>query len=107
MTKTLRADVVLMDIRPKATRSLIAQFTSQPASGSLETVPGMDLLTPRKREVVVLVAKGMSNDEIDSHFFVSMLTAKTHMNRAVIKVGVRDRAQLVVFTFLAGLAKLE
>ena len=60
-------------------------------------------LTPREREIVVLVASGLGNDEIAAQLFVSPFTAKTHAVRAMTKVGARDRAQLVSFVFRAGL----
>ena len=93
-------------LSPKATRSLIAQFSAQPASGTAASVEGIDLLTPREREVVALVGTGMSNDEIAAKLFVATLTAKTHVNRAMMKLGARDRAQLVVLAFRSGLAHL-
>jgi DNA-binding NarL/FixJ family response regulator len=66
--------------------------------------PGMAALTEREREVVALVAAGMSNDEIAAKLVVSPLTAKTHVSRAMTKVNARDRAQLVVFAYEHGLA---
>jgi DNA-binding NarL/FixJ family response regulator len=64
----------------------------------------MAALTEREREVVALVAAGMSNDEIAAKLVVSPLTAKTHVSRAMTKVNARDRAQLVVFAYEHGLA---
>jgi DNA-binding NarL/FixJ family response regulator len=93
-------------LSPKATRSLIAQFSAQPVPGTLASVDGIDLLTPREREVVGLVGTGMSNDEIAAQLFVATLTAKTHVNRAMMKLGARDRAQLVVLAYKSGLAQL-
>ncbi len=61
------------------------------------------MLTEREREVVALVAKGMSNVEIGRTLFMSPATAKTHAGRAMLKVGARDRAQLVVFAYETGL----
>jgi DNA-binding NarL/FixJ family response regulator len=60
-------------------------------------------LTPRERDVVILVASGLGNDEIAAQMCVSPFTVKTHAVRAMTKVGARDRAQLVSFTFRAGL----
>ena len=62
-----------------------------------------DILTPREREMIILVARGLSNEEIAGQMFVSPLTVKTHVVRAMTKVGARDRAQLVSFIFQAGL----
>jgi len=62
-----------------------------------------DYLTPREREMIILVARGLSNEEIAGQMFVSPLTVKTHVVRAMTKVGARDRAQLVSFIFRAGL----
>jgi DNA-binding NarL/FixJ family response regulator len=66
----------------------------------------MELLTDREREVVGLVAEGLSNDEIAGELFVSPATARTHVSRAMIKLNARDRAQLVVFAYQAGLVTL-
>ena len=63
----------------------------------------MESLTNREREVVALVAHGLSNDEIAAAMVLSPTTAKTHVSRAMIKLGARDRAQLVVFAYQAGL----
>jgi DNA-binding NarL/FixJ family response regulator len=94
-------------LSPSVTKAVIARFAcgSVPTSG----VPGgrpsglAQLLTDREREVVALVAAGLSNDEIATRLVVSPLTAKTHVSRAMTKLGARDRAQLVVFAFEQGL----
>ncbi|MDE0573629.1 response regulator transcription factor [Demequina sp. B12] len=88
-------------LSPRATRSVIAQVT---APGRAPSVAGdvFKDLTEREREVVLLVAQGLSNDQIAEQLFVSPLTAKTHVNRAMMKVGARDRAQLVVAAYQAG-----
>ncbi|MFD2077916.1 DNA-binding response regulator, NarL/FixJ family, contains REC and HTH domains [Actinopolymorpha cephalotaxi] len=90
-------------LSPGVTRRLIAEF----ASRSKEPVRGADLaaLTEREREVLALVAEGLSNDEIAARLVVSPATAKTHVSRAMIKLGARDRAQLVVFAYEAGLVR--
>jgi DNA-binding NarL/FixJ family response regulator len=67
--------------------------------------PGVASLTEREREVVALVAAGLSNDEIAAELVVSPLTAKTHVSRAMIKLGARDRAQAVVLAYENGLAE--
>jgi DNA-binding NarL/FixJ family response regulator len=63
----------------------------------------LEQLTAREREVMALVAAGLSNDEIAQRLFVSPATAKTHVSRAMVKLGARDRAQLVVFAYESGL----
>jgi DNA-binding NarL/FixJ family response regulator len=90
-------------LSPGVTRTLIAEFahrSTQPPGSDL-----LDELTAREREVTELVAKGLSNDEIAAHFVLSPATVKTHVNRAMMKLGARDRAQLVVFAFESGLAR--
>ena len=62
-------------------------------------------LTDREREVVTLVGEGLSNDDIAERLVVSVATAKTHVSRAMIKLGARDRAQLVVFAYESGLVR--
>jgi DNA-binding NarL/FixJ family response regulator len=96
-----RGDALLS---PAATRGLISRFLSLPDPGA-GTSPGLlDALTEREREIVALVATGMSNAEIASHLTLSPLTVKTHANHAMTKLGARDRAQLVVLAYQAGLA---
>ena len=87
---------------PSVTRALIAQVLSQPRR---VPVPKSVLapLTERERQVMALVGTGLSNDEIARHLFLSPLTAKTHVSRAMIKLGARDRAQLVVLAYETGL----
>ena len=88
-------------LSPSVTRRLIAEFATrakEPARG-----PQLDGLTDREREVMALVAEGLSNDEIAGRLFVSPATAKTHVSRAMIKLNARDRAQLVVFAYQSGL----
>jgi DNA-binding NarL/FixJ family response regulator len=91
-------------LSPKATQALISQFLSQPSTNAA-TPERLSVLTQREREVVVLVAGGLSNDEIAAKLFVSPLTAKTHVNRAMMKLHARDRAQLVVIAYQAGLVQ--
>jgi len=90
-------------LSPRITRRLIEEFATrakEPAPASAVAV-----LTDREREVVGLVAAGLSNDEIGARLFMSAATARTHVSRAMIKVGARDRAQLVVFAYESGLAR--
>ena len=90
-------------LSPSVTRRLIEEFASRskPPAGSA----GLGHLTEREREVVALVAEGLTNHEIAERLFVSPATAKTHVSRAMIKLGARDRAQLVVFAYESGLAR--
>jgi len=91
----------------KATRGLITSFLAQPAGHPAATSEQLDLLTDREREVVLLVAYGLSNDDIAERLFVSPLTAKTHVNRAMMKLGARDRAQVVVIAYQSGLVSTQ
>jgi DNA-binding NarL/FixJ family response regulator len=120
-----RGDALLA---PSVTRSLIAAFAARPGRvpaahpGSTDAGPeapgassadartvarqvGLASLTDREREVVALVAAGLSNDEIGARLVVSPLTAKTHVSRAMTKLAARDRAQLVVIAYEHGLAE--
>ncbi|WP_416394268.1 MULTISPECIES: response regulator [unclassified Curtobacterium] len=88
-------------LSPRATRSLVEAYATHAKPSSL--APELDVLTDRERQVMQLVAVGMTNAEIAEHLFVSPMTAKTHVSRAMIKLGARDRAQLVVFAYETGL----
>jgi DNA-binding NarL/FixJ family response regulator len=90
-------------LSPGVTRRLIAEFAKR-AKQPL-TLPAMDELTDREREVMGLVALGLSNDEIAQRLVVSPATAKTHVSRIMIKLGARDRAQLVVYAYESGMAR--
>ena len=97
-------------LSPRATRVVIERALAAPAGpapGGPAGVSGPDLsvLTDREREIVALVAQGLSNDQIAGRLFLSPLTAKTHVNRAMAKLGARDRAQLVVLAYRAGLVR--
>ena len=90
-------------LSPGVTRRLIGEFASrakppQPAGALGE-------LTDREREVVALVGEGLSNAEISGRLYVSPATAKTHVSRAMVKLGARDRAQLVVIAYESGLVR--
>ncbi|GHG16814.1 response regulator [Streptomyces filamentosus] len=96
-------------LSPAATKGLIATFLAQSAAGP-PTAARVDAgrlaaLTAREREVLVLVGGGLSNDEIADRLDVSPLTVKTHVNRAMAKLGARDRAQLVVTAYETGLVR--
>lgn len=95
-----RGDALLS---PAITRKLISEFVSRPPE--ICPAAGLDTLTNRERDVVALVARGLSNDEIAAHMVISPLTAKTHVSRAMTKLGARDRAQLVVFAYESGLVR--
>lgn len=93
-------------LSPGATRLLIGRFVSRIESGRsvpAEPPPAMRDLTAREHEVVALVAEGLSNDEIAERWVVSNATVRTHVSRAMTKLGARDRAQLVVFAYRYGL----
>jgi len=91
-------------LSPSVTRRLIAEFTARPRAGSARP-PAMEILTDREREVVALVAHGLTNDEIAAELVLSPATARTHVSRAMVKLGARDRAQLVVFAYQSGLVR--
>ncbi|KQX56996.1 MULTISPECIES: response regulator transcription factor [unclassified Streptomyces] len=93
-----RGDALLA---PSITRRLIDRYVAEPfgpAPGA-----GLEELTNREREAVVLVARGLSNDEIAGRMVITPMTAKTHVNRAMTKLRARDRAQLVVLAYESGL----
>ncbi|MDN4473059.1 response regulator transcription factor [Demequina zhanjiangensis] len=92
-------------LSPAATRTLIARVAAGEIDRTLRTIPGMDDLTEREREVTAMVARGLSNDEIGARLFISPATVKTHVNRAMLKVQARDRAQLVAFAYEAGIVR--
>ena len=94
----MRGDALLS---PAVTRSLVSEFVARPPDARASA--GMEILTNREREVVALVAHGLNNDEIAATMVLSPTTAKTHVSRAMTKLGARDRAQLVVFAYQSGL----
>ncbi len=91
-------------LSPKATQALLAEFA---AAGTGPAIPDsvLDELTTREREMMTLAAHGLSNDDIAKRLFLSPLTVKTHLNRAMMKLAVRDRAQLVVLAYQTGLVR--
>jgi DNA-binding NarL/FixJ family response regulator len=101
-----RGDALLS---PRATRGLIARFLAQPSrsgpSGPEPVDSALDVLTDREREMVTLAAHGLSNEDIAARLHLSPLTVKTHVNRAMSKLRVRDRAQLVVLAYQSGLVR--
>ena len=91
-------------LSPGVTRRLIAEFVRR-RPPAWPPAAALDELTNREREVVGLVALGLSNDEIADELVISTATARTHVSRAMLKVGARDRAQLVVLAYQSGLAR--
>jgi DNA-binding NarL/FixJ family response regulator len=90
-------------LSPGVTRRLIAEFATRAKDPA--AAPSLAVLTDREREVVALVAAGLTNDEIAERLIMSGATAKTHVSRAMIKLGARDRTQLVVFAYETGLVR--
>ena len=91
-------------LSPTVTRHLLAELASRPEPASLSS-DLLDELTAREREVVALVGHGLGNGEIAEHLVVSLATAKTHVSRAMVKLGAHDRAKLVVFAYETGLVR--
>ncbi len=89
-------------LAPRITRRLIGQFTAQ-RTAAQAAEDRLAVLTEREREVLALVGQGMSNDEIGAELFLSPATARTHVSHAMVKLGARDRAQLVVIAYQTGL----
>ena len=87
-------------LSPSVTRRVVETFASGPARARR---PRLDELTEREREIVALVGTGLSNHEIAERLVISPATARTHVSRAMLKLGARDRAQLVVFAYESGL----
>ncbi|MGC5399882.1 response regulator [Streptomyces sp. DT20] len=90
-------------LSPGVTRRLIAEFAARSKEPVAAT--GLSELTEREREVMALVGIGLSNEEIARRLVVSPLTAKTHVSRTMVKLGARDRAQLVVLAYESGLVR--
>jgi DNA-binding NarL/FixJ family response regulator len=106
-TELLQAVRVVADgdalLSPSVTRRLITRFFAAPEHRGPPSEQ-LDVLTEREREVMALVATGLSNAEIADALTISPATAKTHVSRAMTKLGARDRAQLVVLAYQTGLA---
>ena len=112
LLKDVPADTLVHGIRatargeellaPSITRRLIAEFTQ---TSRLQEPVGYDQLTEREREVLGLVARGLSNAEIAGQLFLSVDTVKTHVARVLAKLGLRDRVQAVVAAYESGLAR--
>jgi RNA polymerase sigma factor (sigma-70 family) len=101
-----RGDALLS---PAATRSLIERVLSEPRAGQAELQERLQVtveeLTEREREILVLVGEGFSNNDIAERLAISRHTVKTHVNRAMTKLGAHDRAQLVVIAYESGLLR--
>jgi DNA-binding NarL/FixJ family response regulator len=91
-------------LSPAATRSLVARFLATPDDATPHHPELIAVLTPREREMVALVATGLSNQEIAARMFVSPFTVRAHVQRAMTKLQAHDRAQLVVIAYRTGLA---
>ncbi|XUL93319.1 response regulator [Streptomyces galilaeus] len=114
--KDVTAEALLAGIRtvasgesllsPLATRTLISRFLATPAPSARPATPDrLDVLTAREREIMAMAAEGHSNDEIAEKLYVSPLTVRTHVHRAMTKLDARDRAQLVVMAYQSGLVQ--
>ncbi len=101
--RTVTAGEALLS--PKAVQALITHFLTAGEAGPRTPAAALDVLTDREREILALVGLGMSNDDIAARLYLSPSTAKTHVNRAMAKLGVRDRAQLVVIAYQTGLVR--
>jgi DNA-binding NarL/FixJ family response regulator len=97
-----RGDALLS---PTATRGLIARFLSGPGEITDLADECLDDLTDRERETMIMVAGGLTNDEIAERLRISPFTVKTHANRAMVKLGAHDRAQLVMIAYETGLVR--
>ncbi|GIE90150.1 response regulator [Actinoplanes regularis] len=102
----LRAIATVADggalMSPSVTRTLVREFVTL-TPRTLSPHPLLPTLTAREREIMVLAAEGLANDEIAGRLAISTATARTHISRAMVKLGARDRAQLVVFAYQSGL----
>ncbi|MFZ8757718.1 response regulator [Microbacterium sp. HMH0099] len=90
-------------LSPTATRALIETYVRSAPPGRTATTAALDALTDREREVLLLVARGWSNDEIAAQLFISPHTAKSHVKNTMVKLGAHDRAQLVIAAYESGL----
>lgn len=90
-------------LSPSVTKRLIGEFATK--AKKVQRPKALNLLTDREREVVALVGEGLTNDEIAARLVVSPATAKTHVSRAMVKLAIRDRAQLVVLAYESGMVR--
>jgi DNA-binding NarL/FixJ family response regulator len=94
-------------LSPAATKALIDRYHDRVGRSEPEASTGLVVLTPREREVLALVARGLSNTDIAAELVISEHTAKTHIKRTMAKLGARDRAQLVVIAYESGLVQRQ
>jgi DNA-binding NarL/FixJ family response regulator len=93
-------------LSPRATQALLSRFALLGgAAAPTGSTADLDVLTEREREIMALIAHGLSNDDIAERLYLSPLTVKTHANRAMMKLGARDRAHLVVLAYQRGLVR--
>ncbi|GLZ79953.1 DNA-binding response regulator [Actinorhabdospora filicis] len=92
-------------LSPLATKGLIGRFLASPGAADHRVPKDLSVLTERELEVLTLVASGLANDEIAVGLGISRMTAKTHVNRAMLKLGAHDRAQLVIIAYETGLVR--
>jgi DNA-binding NarL/FixJ family response regulator len=93
-------------LAPTVTKRLVAEFARRPPA-AVALPRELDGVTDREREVLVLIAGGLSNQEISEHLHVGLGTAKTHVSRLLSKLGARDRAQLVIVAYESGLVRVK
>jgi DNA-binding NarL/FixJ family response regulator len=92
-------------LSPSVTRRLLERIAAERPAARSAPPTDIGLLTDREREVVALVGQGLNNAEIGDRLYITPLTAKTHVSRAMTKLGLRDRAQLVVLAYESGLVR--
>jgi DNA-binding NarL/FixJ family response regulator len=92
-------------LAPSVTRRLIDTYVSRPRPSTKTKHDGLDELTTREREVLGLIATGLTNAEIGETLHLSPLTAKTHVSRILMKLRARDRVQLVVIAYESGIVQ--
>jgi DNA-binding NarL/FixJ family response regulator len=90
-------------LAPSVTKRVVEEFVRRPPESAQPAPPELEELTERETEVLELVAGGLSNAEIAERLVISPATAKTHLSRILLKLGARDRAQLVVIAYESGL----
>ncbi|MEV4940807.1 response regulator transcription factor [Streptomyces zaomyceticus] len=92
-------------LAPSVTRRVIEQFAHRAAPAPVDAFRRLEALTSRERDVVRLIATGLSNEQVAEKLVISPLTAKTHVTRSLGKLGVRDRVQLVILAYETGLVR--